>query len=308
MQPLKIYHIGLCATPGTNNGLQRAFRKVAEYKEIHTSHAELNTQIIKDVSEFRPDIVFMQIQTPNIIHAETINTIKTFCGKIINFTGDVRSPLPAWYIEIGKLIDLTLFVSMDDVRIARTKGINAEWLQLGFDELIYNDKITPSKSADIVFTANNYDHFPLSGFRSLVAKSLSNEFKERFQLYGSGWTIPSLDSNHSMQMQASVFRGCKIAINCSNYDHSMYVSDRMLKLMGAGTFCLSHNFKDHSKLYKDGEHFAVFDSIPEMIELCHAFLENDQERNRIASNGYELTHKLYTWDCMIKNLLKICEQ
>jgi spore maturation protein CgeB len=308
MQDLKIYHIGLCATPGTNNGLQRAFRKVSQYKEVYSGNPDMNNQAVKDIFTFKPDIVFMQIQTPNVIHAETIKKIKPYCGKIINFTGDVRNPLPDWYIEIGKLIDLTLFVSMDDVQIARSKGIKADWLQLGFDESIYNDKVTPANTADIVFTANNYHHFPLSKFRSDIAHALYKEFKDRFILYGSGWTIKSLDSNHSMQKQAEVFRGCKIAINCSNYDHSMYVSDRMLKIMGAGAFCLSHNFKDHDKLYKDGENFAVFDSIPEMIELCHAFLENDQERNRIAKNGYDLTHKLYTWDCMINNLIKICEQ
>jgi spore maturation protein CgeB len=180
-------------------------------------------------------------------------------------------------------------------------------LQLGFDETIYNNSVPPAKSADIVFTANNYDHFPLSNYRSEIAKALSKEFKERFQLYGSGWTIPSLDSNASMEKQASVLRGCKIAINCSNYNHSMYVSDRMLKIMGAGAFCLSHNFEEYDNLYKNKENLVIFDSIPEMIELCYKYLENDSERNRIAKNGYNLTHKLYTWDSMIKNLLELCE-
>ncbi len=303
---MKIYHIGLCATPGTNNGLQRAFKKVSEYREIYTGHKDLNNQIIKDVSEFKPDLVFMQIQTPNIIHKETILKMKPHCGKIVNFTGDVRSPLPNWYLDIGKEIDLTLFVSMTDVDIA-SKVINADWLQLGFDETIYNNSVVPGKSADIVFTANNYDHFPLSGYRSEIAKALNKEFKERFQLYGSGWTIPSLDSNASMEKQASIFRGCKIAINCSNYNHSMYVSDRMLKIMGSGAFCLSHNFEEYENLYKDKENLAIFNSIPEMIELCYKYLENDSERNRIAKNGYNLTHKLYSWDSMIKNLLELCE-
>lgn len=304
---MKIYHIGLCANPGTNNGLQRAFRKVSEYKEIHTGHSNLNAQIIKDCEAFRPDIVFMQVQTPNIIHVETMRSIRPFCGKIVNFTGDVREPFPKWYIEIGKEIDLSLFVSMKDVGIAKVSGIEADWLQLGFDEEIYNDTAKPSVSAEIVFTANNYDHFALSKERSQVAHALKKEFGNRFQLYGSGWTIPSLDSNHSMQVQASVYRGCKIAINYSNYNHSMYVSDRCLKIMGAGAFCLSHDFKDHENLYENKKNIAIFNSIPDMIEQCYYYLENDQERNLIARNGYELTHKLYTWDSMIKNLIRLCE-
>lgn len=302
---MKIYHIGLCATPGTNNGLQRAFRKVSEYKEIFTGHPDLNNQIVKDVLEFKPDLVFMQIQTPNIVRLETIWAIKPHCGKIVNFTGDVRSPLPTWYIEMGKQIDLTLFVSHTDVDIALARGINADWIQIGFDETIFNNKVVPGKVADIIFMANNYNHFPLSSYRSNIAKALHKEFKDRFQLYGNGWTIPALDCNSSMEQQASILRGCKIAINCSNFNHSMYASDRLLRIMGAGAFCLSHNFEESFNLYNDGEHFALFDSIPEMIDMCYAYLDNEEERNRIASNGYKLTHKLYTWDSMINNLLKL---
>jgi DNA-binding NarL/FixJ family response regulator len=307
LQTLKIYHIGLCANNGTNNGLQRAFRKVSQYKEIHTSHRDLNNQIVKDVIDFKPDIVFMQIQTPNIIHLDTILKIKDHCGKIVNFTGDVRYPLPNWYIEIGKHIFCTLFVSMDDVSMAISKGINAEWIQIGFDETIFNDSVTPIKSADIIFNANNYDHFPLSKYRKEIAHALHREFKDRFQLYGSGWTIPSLDTNASMEKQASTLRGCKIAISCSNLNHSMYISDRVLKYMGAGAMVMSHNFKDYSKLYVDGKNIGIFDSIDDMIEQCHYYLKNEDERLAIAKEGYNLTHKMYTWDCMIKNLLEICE-
>jgi CheY-like chemotaxis protein len=307
LPPLKIYHIGLCATPGTNNGLQKAFRKVSEYKEIHAGHKDLNNQIVKDVTEFRPDIVFMQIQTPNIVRIETLRQIKKHCGKIVNFTGDVRSPLPYWYIETGKEIDLSLFVSQTDVEIARVRGINAEWLQIGFDPEIYNDKVAPAKIPEIVFTANNYDHFELSQYRKEVAYALNREFKNRFQLYGSGWIIPSLDCNASMEKQASIFRGAKICISVSNFNHNKYVSDRALKIMGAGGFCLSHEFGGRENLYEKNYHLSTFDSIPDMIEKCHYYLGHDEERNRIAKNGYDLTHKLYTWDSMINNLIKICE-
>lgn len=307
MPPLKIYHIGLCATPGTNNGLQKAFRKVSEYKEIHTGHKDLNNQILKDVSEFRPDIVFMQIQTPNIVYIETIRHIKEYCGKIVNFTGDVRSPLPQWYIETGKEIDLTLFVSYTDVDIALARGVKAEWIQIGFDPEIFNDQVAPANVPEIVFTANNYDHFELSQYRKEVAYALNREFKNRFQLYGNGWKIPALDCNASMEKQASIFRGAKICISVSNFNHAYYTSDRLLRAMGAGAFCLSHDFEEYGCMYTDKENIAVFDSIPDMIEKCHYYLENDEERNRIAKNGYDLTHKLYTWDSMINNLIKLCE-
>jgi len=311
---MKILHVGLCATPGTNNGLQRAFKKVAEYREIYTGHKNLNAEIVKQCAEFKPDILFMQVQTPNIIWPETMKQVRQYCGKIVNFTGDVRDPLPEWYIEIGKLIDLTLFVSGTDVKKARERGINAEWIQIGFDETIFNDKGSPSKTIDVIFSANNYTQFPLSKYRYDIAVALKNEFKERFQLYGNGWPkeLNAIDTNASQEIQASVLRAAKIAVSCSNFDHDRYISDRTLRIMGSGTFCLHHEFKGLETLYNDYEpafnkmHLQSFQSIPEMIEYAHYYLEHEQYREKVARNGYDLTHKLYTWDCFIQNILRLC--
>lgn len=303
---MKTYHIGLCATPGTNNGLQRAFKSHAEYKEIHTSHKDLNNQVIKDCESFRPDIVFMQIQTPGIIHKETIRAIRNSCGKIVNFTGDVRDPLPSWYIEIGKEIDKTLFVSQTDVDIASARGIKAEWMQIGFDETIFK-KTLIEPSTDIIFSANNYSQFPLSKYRKSIAHALSDSFGNKFQLYGNGWDIPAIDTNASQQVQAAILRCAKIAVSCSNFDHEKYISDRTLRIMGAGTFCLHHYFKGCEDLYTDREHLVYFRSIPEMIDIAKYYLEHEEERERIARNGYELTHKIYTWDSFVKNVITLCE-
>lgn len=51
------------------------------------------------VYEYKPDLVFMQVQTPNIIYTHTIKELaeKT---KIINWTGDVRTPTPEWFIKL----------------------------------------------------------------------------------------------------------------------------------------------------------------------------------------------------------------
>lgn len=304
---LKILHVGLCATPGTNNGLQRALKAAGEYREIHTSNPNFILAILRCCESFKPDIVFMQIQTPGIIHASTISHIREHCGKIINFTGDVRSPLPDWYIEIGKLIDLTLFVSMTDVKIARERGINAEWIQIGFDETIFNDQVSPINGGEIIFNANNYSQFPLSKYRVDIVKALMMHFHGNFKLYGNGWHVRSGDTNSSQDEQAAILRGAKIAVSCSNFDHERYISDRTLRIMGAGTFCLHHYFQGCEELYTDKEHLVYFRSIPEMIELAKYYLEHEEERERIARNGYELTQKLYTWDSFVKNVIRPCE-
>jgi hypothetical protein len=282
MQPIKIYHIGLNA--GTNDGLEKAFKKVSNYRYISTSNNNLNSLIKRDCEVFKPDLVFIQVQSPGIIKNQTLEAIKPLCGKIINFTGDVRDPLPNWYLETGKVVDLTLFVSMTDVLKAKP-FINCDWIQIGFDDSIFCKKTHPIKSPDIVFMANNYGSFPLSKYRREIVASLSSEFKSQFEVFGSGWT-KSRNLNSSLLDQASIYRGSKIGINCSHYNHSMYSSDRILRIMGSGTFCLSHNFPDHEKLY--GNHMDTFKDTQELINKCHY---------------YQFTHELYTWDKMVQNLI-----
>ena len=299
---MKLYHYGLCATLNTNNGLQRAFKKYYDYRESHTSVPSRN--VITDIKSFKPDVLFTQIQTPNVITVDFINQIKPYCGRIINFTGDVREPTPQWYFDIGRVINKTLFVSNVDVLNARNNGVNSDWIQIGFDDEIFNDKKEPCPTSEIVFMANNYNHFPLSSYRVEIANALRNEFGSRFQLYGSGWKIPSLDSNGSLEHQASILRGCKIAINCSNMNHSLYTSDRMLKIMGSGAFCLSHEFQDCQELYNNTENIVIFNSISQLISQCHLYLNDTAKREEIAKNGYYLTHSLYTWDKFVNNIIK----
>jgi spore maturation protein CgeB len=110
-----------------------------------------------------------------------------------------------------------------------------------------------------------------------------------------------------MEEQSSNLRGCKIAISHSNFNHSKYISDRLLRIMGAGAFCLSHRFDDYQELYTEGKDIVTYSNTADMIDKCKYYLANEAERNKIASNGYDLTHKLYTWDSFVTNLIKICE-
>lgn len=294
---MKIYHIGLNA--GTNDGLEISFKKIATYRWVNTSDHNLNSKVVSDCNEFKPDLVFIQVQSPNILRNETITKIKPSCGNIFNFTGDVRDPLPSWYLETGKLVDLTLFVSMTDV--IKTNGIiNSNWIQIGFDDSIFNDKITPAHSADIVFMANNYGSFPLSDYRKEIVNTMSREFKGSFEVIGSGWGN-TRNLNASLHAQAAIYRGCKIAINCSHYNHHMYSSDRILRIMGSGAMCLSQEFKGWDNLY--GNHLSIFNGTKDLVDKCRYYLNSQEERTRIARSGYEFTHTLFTWDQFVKNLM-----
>lgn len=305
---MKFLHIGLCATGLTNpNGLQKAMiRQTSEYREINCGRADLNEEIARVLSEWTPDLCFIQIQRPGILSEESARLLKSKCFTV-NWTGDIRIPTPGWYFDIGKLIDLTLFTNMNDVDNLLVKSVKSDYLDIGFDPEIY----TPigEKQAgipEIVFFANNYhDKFSMSKYRRDLVEFMRREFGTRFGVYGSGWVNGNGSFMGNQLGEAAAYRAAKIAINCSNIEARNYSSDRILRIMGSGTMCLSKSYPDINQDYKDYEHLVVWHSFEDLKTTCNHFLKEDSVRERIARAGYLFVHKTKSFDCMIASLINL---
>lgn len=305
---MKLLHIGLCANGHPYSGLQEALSDKFDYAEISTNqpHDELNKQAVSLSKIFNPDIVFIQIQSPNIILPETISKIRETGAFVMNWTGDVRSEIHSWFKEFGA--DVTLFSNMPDVIKMTEEGYNADYLQIGIDPKIFTPEGSIVKCQDIIFLGNNYgaEAFPLSQYRIDIVEALKNRYGSRFGVYGNGWgDYTDGEVNSSQITEAAIYRGCKIAINCSHFNYSRYFSDRMIRLMGSGAFCLSHNYNDIDKDWDIGEDLVTFDNIDGLIQKCDYYLKNNTERNIIAATGCNKTHKTFRYSNMVDNISKI---
>ena len=301
---MKVLNISLMAG---NNGFTKSFKsKGSEYRELKPStNRHFNTQAIEMCKSMTPDLVFIQIQTPNIIHESTVKEFKRLGAFVINFTGDVRSPIPQWYYDIGKHIDLTLFSNMTDVLKLREDGLSAEYLEIGYDPEIYKPKGTIIKTPEVVFFGNNYDdRFPLSGYRKDMVNFLKSTYGSNFGLYGNGWSNANGSFNHSQEIEARAYRGCKIAVNLSHFDYERYNSDRILRIMGSGAMCLTKTYKGIKQDYSIGVNLAAWDNFDELKDNIDFYLENNDERIEVAKKGNDLVKDTFTFDSMIDNLLK----
>lgn len=310
---MKLLHIGLYRT-GEWGAMQEAFNEHYQYAEINTSTPNFNEEVKNMVDKFCPDIVFMQIQSEGIIDVDTVKYIKKKDVFVANWTGDVRTPVPDWYIDLAPHIDVTLFTNIADVKDLKGRGLRADYLQIGFDPNIYcPEAITEPilTTPPIVLCANNYDnHFPLSKYRKDIVAALKKEFKDKFAIYGNGWEKNNGSFNYSQVVEAAVYRGATIAINCSHFDYERYFSDRMLRVMGSGAFCLSHNYSGIGEDWKVGEDLVTFNNIEELITKCHYYLkpENNAERNSIAASGCHAAHNKFTFSHMVRNFKQLYEK
>lgn len=288
------------------NGFTKAMRQTftGGYWPLMPSPT-FNEDIMRMVDEHHPDCVFMQIQTPGVISPSTARYIGIL-STVFNFSGDIRLHLDDWYYETGKHLSCSLFTNMFDVRRMRERNVEADWMEIGFDPERYKTWDNPRRTTpSIVAHFNDYGvgYFPLSGYRLEILEALSKEFGKDFGVYGN--VRGAKDNFNSDQvMESRNYCGAKIALNVSHFCVEKYSSDRLLRILGSGTFCLTHNFPAIEELYKPGEHLVTFDSINELIEKCHYYLTHDDERRRIAAAGQKHAMENYTFLHMAENIKK----
>lgn len=303
---MKILHVGLCVQPKPYNGFQQAFIDVVgedNYREIATGDPQVNEKTQYMIAMFKPDILFMQIQAPNIISIETCEYAKNSGCFVINWTGDKRHEVPQWMVDLAPFVNCTSFSNMEDVYKMRALGFKSDFLEIGYDQTIYTPIGEALQIPEIVFMGNNYGrgYFPMSGFRIDMVDFLKNEYGNRFGVYGSGWAYANGNFNHSQHEEAKAYRGAKIAINVSHFDCDIYNSDRLLRILGSGCACVSYehiNMGYNEKCLK----FKDFNLLKIHI---NRLLSDDILRGHISKLGESFVKNNHTFKHQVENIINL---
>lgn len=318
---MKAIYIGVMSSQ-RNEGLDWAFNKrCTDYLTVNPGDPDLVGNLT-NVS-FSPDIVFIQVQGDQIQGRSTVEVLGPFCERwreqgafVINWTGDIRYGIPPWMVQFASWVDLTAFSNMRDVK--NFKG-PAEYLQIGIDPVNYNvlSEVVTSKY-EVVFFANHYEnHFPLSGFRKHCAEGARALLGERFGLFGTGWpdylkpngnlNVKNDQVAHYQQLEASYYRGCKIALSISHYKEERYTSDRLLRALACGAFTITQDYPGIEKEFIPGQHLVTFEHAHELPDLISYWLapEKDHERKLIGAAAAELVGRYHTYTAMVDNIINL---
>ena len=300
---MRILHIGMFGTQNPCCPLANAFmNQCNDFMAINTNEPNIDHNIITLIRRWKPELVFMHIQSAGKISVNTVKKLKYAGVFIINWNGDVRDSTPEWMVEIAPYV-LSCFSNMRDVNYIRSLGYKSEWLESWVDTELYKPEVGWFvNQSPIVFMGNNNSNFPLSAFRIEMCKELKREYKDKFSVYGNGKDA-DYNLNHSQKAEADAYKGARIAINCSHYEIEKYTSDRMLRILSMGTpICLAKEYPNMP--YIDGVHLRTWNTIEQLKELINYYLDptNETERQTIANNGRELILNNYTHTHFVNNL------
>lgn len=101
-----------------------------------------------------------------------------------------------------------------------------------------------------------------------------------------------------------VFRKSKINLNITLRSITSGIPLRAMDIMGAGGFLLSNYQAELAEYFIDGEDMVLFESCEDMMFKIAYYLEHEEERKRIAENGWNKVQKLYSYEVQLRKILE----
>ena len=158
-------------------------------------------------------------------------------------------------------------------------GDRCFWLPHAFDPLAYNRGIfnektnqwmteaVPEKRWDVCFVGNLND--------AERADHLDRLFK----------AIPNFHWDLRQFHEASaIYNASKVCFNVSVRDD---INMRCFEVMGSGAFLLTNWIPTLDELFVDGVHLVTYKGMDDMVEKARYYIAHDEEREKIARQGYE---------------------
>ena len=264
----------------------------------------LQAHVLNVCAKFRPDVVFMQLQTPNVIHPHTVHRMREGGAVVMNWTGDVRDPLPDHYPHMAPHVNVTLFTNGTDVDKMRAMGYHADYLQIGYDETIYKLLEQPTYRSGVVFIGNNYgDKFPESRSRAKLVEALRTTFGHKFEVYGSKWgsgARPCISLE-----EVDIYHHALVAVNWDHFVRPYFASDRILRAQACGACVLS---QDYAGLRDEHPEVVGADTVERMVELVDLRLKTPHITASIGERQAQHVAERHTWGARVSSIIALANK
>lgn len=104
-----------------------------------------------------------------------------------------------------------------------------------------------------------------------------------------------------------VFYSSKINLNITLRSIASGVPARVFDIMSVGGFVLSNWQEEIPELFAEGKEIATYKTPEELVDKADYYLRHDNERLRIAVNGYQKVKENYTWEHRLERIISVVQ-
>lgn len=253
--------------------------------------------LVEKIKNFRPTDIWILSYSSLQFLLNNGDALKemTHDGNIIYWTGDLAPELKTNTL-LGSLIDYVFLNDSQTIDLYKNK-----W---SVNNVYYMPHGTIPSS---FYPVNKYQKKEI-GFLGR-RQTIQNRYDNRNYIldqFKNNTTFIESDSIVELEAMHHFYQECKIALGISwNNKALLYTSDRIYNILGSGCFCLHEYFLGIEKLFQDNKHLRWFTDIKEGLSLAKYYLQHDDEREKIAKDGYLLVKNNHSYCNRIENIFDI---
>ena len=297
-------------------GIEQLGYKVIGYD--YRTNSNYENDILKIIATEKPDFVFTL--KGEKFSPDYVRKIKeSGCKTILWFTVFY---LEEWMINLAREFDFVVANAEHNVFSLKEKGIkNVTWIHQGFDPEFFgitntSDSCSPAECyADVAMIGSMGK--PIYKERSeLVIRlrkesidikwwgpRLSRQLKN-IRYFCGGVHRSWAGSEAYMKDFADVIQHIKIFVgqDADTPFKVKYLSNRCFAVMGCGGFYLCRRTPGIETVFEVGREMDVFDTDDEMVEKIRYYLDNEDERRRMAQAGQKRVLSDYTYEQQMRKI------
>lgn len=194
-------------------------------------------------------------------------------------------------------LDLVLTTSPECCKWYAVEGCPALWWPLASDPNLFAPRPESEKRFDVSFVGSRY------GVRAeLVDALLSSGIN--VSAFGPGWPHGSV----KVDQVASIFNESRIILGVGTVGHCRDVFTIKLRDFDAtmaGALYVTHRNPDLLELFEEGREIACYSSPEELVSVVRRYLDDPDERMRIAAAGRERAMLQHTWQRRFETLFNL---
>ena len=139
-----------------------------------------------------------------------------------------------------------------------------------------------------------------------------NILSKRYKLNLYSWDYNELLGNVNYRgtcdyitQMPKIFKASKVNLNINLRISQSGIPQRVLDILGCGAFLISNYQPEIDENFVNGEEVVMYDSVEDACEKAIYYIENVNERERIAKNGYAKVRELFSYEKQLGEILRI---
>lgn len=107
-----------------------------------------------------------------------------------------------------------------------------------------------------------------------------------------------------LTVMPKVFRLSKVNINITSKSIRTGIPLRVLDVLGCGGFLITNYQPEIAEYFVDGKELVMYESLEDLKEKVHYYLEHEAERKKIAAAGYKKVKEEFSYEVKLREILE----